>query len=159
MHDLLGMRVELARGQTVGTVDETYELPQGLTLDVRRVAPRETETVMLSYDDRTIASVDKKARVIVVTRRPESDSLDAAHQRRHDLPRVLHRRRSASASRRARRRRAGSTYRVSICATTRTTATARWTTAPYGGGAGMVMKPEPFFEAVDALGAERRRSC
>ena len=24
--------------------------------------------------------------------------------------------------------------------------------SPYGGGAGMVMKPEPFFEAVDALG-------
>jgi tRNA (guanine37-N1)-methyltransferase len=24
---------------------------------------------------------------------------------------------------------------------------------PYGGGAGMVMKPEPFFEAIDALGA------
>ena len=26
--------------------------------------------------------------------------------------------------------------------------------APYGGGAGMVMKPEPFFEAVDALAAQ-----
>ena len=25
--------------------------------------------------------------------------------------------------------------------------------APYGGGAGMVMKPAPFFEAVDAIGA------
>lgn len=25
---------------------------------------------------------------------------------------------------------------------------------PYGGGAGMVMKPEPFFEAVDALGPQ-----
>lgn len=25
---------------------------------------------------------------------------------------------------------------------------------PYGGGAGMVMRPEPFFEAVDALGAQ-----
>jgi tRNA (guanine37-N1)-methyltransferase len=25
---------------------------------------------------------------------------------------------------------------------------------PFGGGAGMVMKPEPFFEAVDALGAK-----
>src|SRR5512144_2820931 len=24
---------------------------------------------------------------------------------------------------------------------------------PYGGGAGMVMKPEPFFEAIDALRA------
>jgi tRNA (guanine37-N1)-methyltransferase len=27
--------------------------------------------------------------------------------------------------------------------------------APYGGGPGMVMKPGPFFEAVDALGATR----
>ena len=27
--------------------------------------------------------------------------------------------------------------------------------APYGGGAGMVMKPGPFFEAVDAIGAAR----
>jgi tRNA (guanine37-N1)-methyltransferase len=26
--------------------------------------------------------------------------------------------------------------------------------APYGGGAGMVLKPEPFFEALDALGRE-----
>src|SRR6188474_3112134 len=25
---------------------------------------------------------------------------------------------------------------------------------PYGGGAGMVMKPDPFFEAVEALGAK-----
>jgi tRNA (guanine37-N1)-methyltransferase len=27
--------------------------------------------------------------------------------------------------------------------------------APYGGGAGMVMKPEPFFEAVEALRAQK----
>ena len=26
--------------------------------------------------------------------------------------------------------------------------------SPYGGGAGMVLRPEPFFEAVEALGAE-----
>jgi len=26
--------------------------------------------------------------------------------------------------------------------------------APYGGGAGMVMKPEPFFDAVEAIGAK-----
>ncbi len=67
VHELLGMRVELESGEVVGTVDETYELPQGLALDVRRVAPRESETVLLNYDDRTIASVDKNARVIVVT--------------------------------------------------------------------------------------------
>ena len=67
VHELVGMRVELVGGQPVGTVDEVYELPLGLAIDVRRIAPRETETVLLPYDDRTIASVDKSARVIVVT--------------------------------------------------------------------------------------------
>jgi 16S rRNA processing protein RimM len=67
VHELLGMRVELVGGEPLGTVDATYELPQGLAIDVRRAAPRETETVMLPYDDRTIASVDKAARTIVVT--------------------------------------------------------------------------------------------
>jgi 16S rRNA processing protein RimM len=67
VHDLLGMRVELVGGEPVGTVDATYELPQGLAIDVRRAAPREAETVLLPYDDRTIASVDKAARTIVVT--------------------------------------------------------------------------------------------
>ena len=66
-HDLLGMRVDLEDGTTVGTVEELYDLPQGLALDVRRAAPREKETVILLYDERTIASVDKQARVIVVT--------------------------------------------------------------------------------------------
>ena len=67
VHELVGMRVELATGEAVGTVEETYELPQGLAIDVRRAPPREKETVMLAYDDRTVASVDKTARVIVVT--------------------------------------------------------------------------------------------
>jgi 16S rRNA processing protein RimM len=67
VHELVGMRVELPSGEQVGTVDETYELPHGLAIDVRRVPPRETETVMLLYDERTVASVDKAARVIVVT--------------------------------------------------------------------------------------------
>ena len=67
IHELLGMRVELETGEVVGTVDETYELPQGLALDVRRAAPREGETVLILYDERTIASVDKGARIIVVT--------------------------------------------------------------------------------------------
>ena len=31
------------------------------------------------------------------------------------------------------------------------TGTGPWTTRPTGGGAGMVMKPEPFFEAVESL--------
>jgi 16S rRNA processing protein RimM len=67
LHELLGMRVELSGGEPVGTVKEIYELPQGLALDVRLAAPREHETVILNYDDQTIASVDKAARVIVVT--------------------------------------------------------------------------------------------
>jgi 16S rRNA processing protein RimM len=67
VHELIGMRVELVGGEPVGTVEETYELPQGLAIDVRRAPPREKETVMLLYDDNTIASVDKAARRIVVT--------------------------------------------------------------------------------------------
>ena len=40
---------------------------QGLALDVRRIEPRANETVILLYDDATIASVDKDERVIIVT--------------------------------------------------------------------------------------------
>ena len=67
LHDLIGMRVDLASGDVVGTVEELYELPQGLALDVRRAEPRDAETVLLLYDDHTIASVDQTARIIVVT--------------------------------------------------------------------------------------------
>jgi 16S rRNA processing protein RimM len=67
VHELPGMRVLLASGEPVGTVEETYQLPQGLAIDVRREPPRERETVLILYDERTIASVDRDARVIVVT--------------------------------------------------------------------------------------------
>ena len=67
VHDLLGMRVQLESGELVGTVADTYELPQGLAIDVKRTPPRDGETVLILYDDRTIASVDKSERVIVVT--------------------------------------------------------------------------------------------
>jgi ribosomal 30S subunit maturation factor RimM len=61
------MRVELETGDLVGTVDATYDLPQGLAIDVRRAAPRDGETVLLLFDERTIASVDRTRRRIVVT--------------------------------------------------------------------------------------------
>jgi 16S rRNA processing protein RimM len=67
VHELPGMRVELADGALLGTVEETYELPQGLAIDVRRVPPNDRQTVLLQFDERTIASVDREARVIVVT--------------------------------------------------------------------------------------------
>jgi 16S rRNA processing protein RimM len=67
VHELPGMRVELASGEVVGTVEETYALPQGLALDVRRASPRDAETVLILFDERTIASLDRETRVIVVT--------------------------------------------------------------------------------------------
>jgi 16S rRNA processing protein RimM len=67
IHDLIGMRVDLEDGTIVGTVEEVYELPLGLAVDVRRVAPRDGESILLPWDDRTVASVDRAARVIVVT--------------------------------------------------------------------------------------------
>jgi len=59
VHDLIGMRVELESGEAVGTVDAFYELPQGLTLDVRR----EKGTILIPYD-RIVTTVDREARVI-----------------------------------------------------------------------------------------------
>ena len=67
LHDLIGMRVDLPDGTTVGTVEEIYELPLGLAVDVRRAAPRQADTVLLPWDERTLVSVDRDARVIVVT--------------------------------------------------------------------------------------------
>ncbi len=67
VHELPGMRVVLESGEAVGVVEETYDLPQGLAIDVRREPPRERETVLILYDERTIVSVDRHARVIVVT--------------------------------------------------------------------------------------------
>lgn len=67
VHELIGMRVTQPSGEDVGIVEELYELPQGLAIDVRRAPPRDAETVILLYDDATIVSVDKEARTIVVT--------------------------------------------------------------------------------------------
>lgn len=59
VHDLIGMRVELESGALVGSVADTYELPQGLALDVAR----ERGSVMIPYD-RVVTSVDREKRVI-----------------------------------------------------------------------------------------------
>jgi 16S rRNA processing protein RimM len=59
VHELRGMRVELESGEPVGTVTDTYELPQGLTLDVKR----EKSSVMIPYD-RVVTNVDRDGRVI-----------------------------------------------------------------------------------------------
>lgn len=61
-HELPGMQVRLPDGTPVGTVIDTYELPQGLAIDVRR----ENGTVMIPFNDRVVTSVDREARVVVV---------------------------------------------------------------------------------------------
>jgi 16S rRNA processing protein RimM len=63
IHELPGMRVVLASGEDVGVVDATYELPQGLTLDVKRpVAP---QSVLVPFD-RIVTNVDRDARLITI---------------------------------------------------------------------------------------------
>ena len=69
VHELPGMRVELPSGEEVGTVLDTYELPQGLTLDVQR--PR--GTVMIPYD-RVVVSIDRDSRTIYIN--PPAGLLD-----------------------------------------------------------------------------------
>ncbi|MDB4878088.1 MAG: Ribosome maturation factor rimM [Gemmatimonadetes bacterium] len=59
IHELPGMRVELESGALVGTVIDTYELPQGLMLDVKR----EIGSILIPYD-RVVTSLDREARVL-----------------------------------------------------------------------------------------------
>jgi len=61
IHDLHGMRVVLQSGDDVGVVDAVYELPQGLTLDVRRAS----DSVLVPYD-RGVTRGDRETRVIYI---------------------------------------------------------------------------------------------
>jgi 16S rRNA processing protein RimM len=62
IHELIDMRVVLQSGEELGTVIDVYELPQGLTLDVRR----QQGSVMLPFSDQVVTRVDRAARVITV---------------------------------------------------------------------------------------------
>jgi 16S rRNA processing protein RimM len=62
VHELTGMRVELESGEVVGAVLATYELPQGLTLDVSR-GEDEKKSVLIPYD-RIVVGIDRDTRVI-----------------------------------------------------------------------------------------------
>lgn len=59
VHDLIGMRVELATGALVGDVIDVYDLPQGLALEIRRARG----SVLVPYD-RIVTRVDRDDRVI-----------------------------------------------------------------------------------------------
>jgi 16S rRNA processing protein RimM len=63
VHELLGMRVRLVSGETLGEVADVFELPQGLALDVAR-ADR-NGTVMLLYGQ-SVRAVDRATRTIDV---------------------------------------------------------------------------------------------
>lgn len=62
LHDLLGMRVELDNGTKVGEVTAYYELPQGLTLDVKT----EKGSVLVPYRPEIVDRTDTEARVVIV---------------------------------------------------------------------------------------------
>ena len=63
VHELVGMRVLLDSGATLGVVTEVYELPQGLAIDVRRTGGG---TVLLLYEQ-SVTAVDRDARTVTVT--------------------------------------------------------------------------------------------
>jgi 16S rRNA processing protein RimM len=62
-HDLLGMRVELATGEAVGEVVALYDLPQGLTMEVRRPAK---DVALVPYRAAIVQRVDVAERVVVL---------------------------------------------------------------------------------------------
>lgn len=64
VHELIGMHVQLESGEPLGEVVETYELPHGLAIDVRRTG--RSDTVLLLYEQSVIAA-DRDSRTLTVT--------------------------------------------------------------------------------------------
>jgi 16S rRNA processing protein RimM len=62
LHELEGMRVDLASGGTLGKVIAFYELPQGIILDVSREGKG---SIMIPYHH-VVTNVDREARVITI---------------------------------------------------------------------------------------------
>jgi 16S rRNA processing protein RimM len=63
LHELPGMHVVLVSGEPVGEVEDFYELPQGVAIDVARAGGG---TVMVPFDERVVVGVDREARVITI---------------------------------------------------------------------------------------------
>jgi len=62
VHELVGMTVQGNDGSEIGNVVGFYELPQGLTLDVKTAKG----DVMLPYRQEAILEVDRAGRVLIV---------------------------------------------------------------------------------------------
>jgi len=62
LHELLGMKVKLDTGDEIGEITAYYELPQGLTLDVRTARG----SVLVPYRAEIVDRADLDARVVVV---------------------------------------------------------------------------------------------
>ena len=63
LHELHGMAVVLQSGEPVGTVDELYELPQGLAIEVKRSGGG--GSILIPYD-RVVLSVERERRRITI---------------------------------------------------------------------------------------------
>jgi 16S rRNA processing protein RimM len=62
LHELIGMKVELDTGEHMGEVTGYYELPQGLTLDVKTAKG----SVLVPYRPEVVERTDSDTRIIVV---------------------------------------------------------------------------------------------
>ncbi len=62
LHELIGMKVELDTGALMGEVTAYYELPQGLTLDVKT----DTGSVLVPYRSEVVERIDSDARIVFV---------------------------------------------------------------------------------------------
>ena len=68
LHDLIGMQVMHDDGRALGEIVDTYDLPQGLMLDVRPV--NGGPTYFIPWREEILVHVDEAARVVTV-RPPE----------------------------------------------------------------------------------------
>ena len=144
VHELIGARVRDRDGRDLGTVRAVEANPASdlLVLDGERLLP-------LTF------VVEHAAGVVGRGSARRDSGTDRADRRLHDLPRVRLAGRSGWRSSVGPAPPAGSTCASTTCGTTRATGTAASTTSPSAAGPGMVMMPEPIFDAVEAVDPPR----
>lgn len=61
IHDLVGMNVVTVGGESIGSITQVFELPQGVVFEVARPSKG---SVMLQLNEQTVTEVDTEARVV-----------------------------------------------------------------------------------------------
>ena len=162
--DLIGLRAEDQDGRVIGRVAVVHDYGAGTSLEI--TLDGGAPALILPFTARAVPVVDVPGGRIVVDPAGNHDrpnprakpprttgwrrGHELAHDRPHPVSRDVTRGRSAPPSRAARWKTGSGAWTRMTSANTASAVTGRWIDTPFGGGAGMVMRPDVIAAALAA---------